>query len=64
MHRQGRDIRDDPALAPLLDLLARDLAARPEILIPLDQALIDRIEALTHGIVVDADAPIEGDAGL
>jgi antitoxin PrlF len=54
----------DPALAPFLDLLARDIASRPEALVPLPKALLARIERLTKGVTVDLDAPIEGDIML
>jgi antitoxin PrlF len=54
----------DPALAPFLDLLARDIASRPEALVPLPKTLLARIERLTKGITVDLDAPIEGDVVL
>lgn len=51
----------DPALGPFLDLLARDIADRPEALAPLPKSLLARIERLTAGVAVDPDAPIEGD---
>jgi antitoxin PrlF len=55
---------DDLALGLFLDLLDRDMAARPEAVVPIPQALFDQIEDLVRGIVVDPDAPIEGDVGL
>ena len=58
------DDASDPALAPFLDLLARDIASRPEALVPLPKALLARIERLTAGVAVDLDAPIEGDVVL
>jgi antitoxin PrlF len=58
------DGASDPALAPFLNLLARDIAGRPEALMPLPEALIARIERLTAGVEVDLDAPIEGDVVL
>jgi antitoxin PrlF len=54
----------DPALGPFLELLARDIETRPETLVPLTEDFIDRMQELTKGIVVDPDAPIEGDVGL
>jgi len=54
----------DPALAPFLDLLARDIASRPEALVPLTEALIAQAERLTAGVTVDLDAPIKGDVEL
>ena len=58
------DDASDPALAPFLDLLARDIASRPEALVPMPKALLARIERLTAGVAVDLDAPIEGDVVL
>ena len=54
----------DPALAPFLALLERDLAARPEALAPLTADLAARIEAATKNVSVDPDAPIAGDVAL
>jgi len=54
----------DPALVPFLDLLVRDIANRPEALVPLSEELVIRIERLTAGVAVDLDAPIEGDVEL
>lgn len=54
----------DPALAPFLDLLARDIAARPEALAALTPALAERMASLTEGVAADADTPIEGDVAL
>jgi antitoxin PrlF len=62
---RAAEIQDaDPALGPFLDLLARDIAARPETLVPLTGELFDRIDAITEGLVVDPDQPIEGDVDL
>lgn len=55
---------DDPALAPFLALLERDLAARPGAVAPLTDALVARIDRLIDGVVVDPEAPIEGDVAL
>ncbi len=52
------------ALVPFLDLLASDIANRPEALVPLPNALLTRIERLTAGVAVDLDAAIEGDVAL
>jgi antitoxin PrlF len=58
------DEATDPALAPFLKLLARDIASCPEALVPLPKTLPARIERLTAGVAVDLDAPIEGDVAL
>jgi predicted nuclease of predicted toxin-antitoxin system len=55
---------EDPALAPFLALLERDLAARPERLVALTPELAARITAATEGAEVDPDSPIEGEVEL
>jgi antitoxin PrlF len=54
----------DPALAPFLALIERDIAARPEALVPLTPDLADRMTAATEGVEVNPDAPIEGEVAL
>ncbi len=54
----------DPALAPFLALLERDIAARPEALVPLTPELAARMTAATEGVEADPDAPIEGEVAL
>ncbi len=54
----------DPALAPFLALLERDIAARPAALVPLTPELAARITAATEGIEVDLEASIEGEVAL
>ena len=49
---------DDPALAPFLGFLARDLADHPERLQAVDAALAQRIQALVGGVAVDLDASL------
>lgn len=55
---------EDPALAPFLALLERDVMARPEALVPLTPKLAARMTAATNGVEVDPDAPIEGETAL
>lgn len=55
---------DDPALAPFLALLERDMAARPEALVPLTRQLATRMTTATKGVGVDPDAPIDGEVDL
>lgn len=55
---------DDPVLEGFLDLLARDMAARPEAFEEVPPGLRARIAALTSGSQVDLDAPIEGEVDL
>ncbi len=56
MTRADDPERDDPALAPFLDFLARDMAAHPAHVRAIDASLIERIHALVGGIDVDLDA--------
>lgn len=58
------DSEADPALAPFLALLERDIAARPVALIPFTRELAARIAAATEGIEVNPDAPIDGEVAL
>ena len=52
---------DDPALAPFLGFLARDMAEHPERLQAVDAGLVHRIQALLGGVEVDLDAPLSAD---
>jgi antitoxin PrlF len=52
---------DDPALAPFLDFLARDMVQRPERLKALDADFAQRIQALVGGVEVDLDAPLSAE---
>jgi antitoxin PrlF len=54
----------DPALAPFLTLLERDLATRPEALTPLTRAFAGRIADATESVTVDPDETIDGDVAL
>ena len=55
---------EDPALAPFLALVERDIAARPEVLVPLTPELAARMTAATEGVETDPEAPIEGEVAL
>jgi antitoxin PrlF len=55
---------EDPALAPFLALLERDIAARPETLVKLTPELAARIAVATEGVEADPGAPIEGEVAL
>ena len=52
---------NDPALAPFLGFLARDLAAHPVRLQAVDPGLAQRIQALVGTVDVDLDAPLSAD---
>ena len=52
---------DDPALAPFLGFLARDMAEQPDRLQGVDAGLAQRIQALVGGVEVDLEAPLSAD---
>jgi antitoxin PrlF len=52
---------DDPALAPFLCFLARDMAEHPERLQAVDAGFAQRIQALVGGVEVNLDAPLSAD---
>lgn len=52
---------NDPALAPFLGFLARDLAEHPERLQAVDAGLAQRVQALVAGVEVDLEAPLSAD---
>jgi antitoxin PrlF len=58
------DPAEDPALAPFLALLERDIAARPQALAALTPELAARMAAATEGVTPDPEAPIEGEVAL
>jgi antitoxin PrlF len=60
----GAEPGADPALAPFLALLERDIAAQPNMLVPLTPELVARMTAATEGVTVDPDATIEGEVTL
>lgn len=63
VHRADAE-HDDPAIDSFLSFLADDIQRRPEALAALSPALADRLAALTKGVAVDLDAPIDGDVDL
>lgn len=58
LKRQSREDEADPALIGFLDLLERDIAARPERLRPVPDALVERARGLVRDVEVDLDAPL------
>jgi antitoxin PrlF len=52
---------DDPALAPFLGFLARDLAEHPERLQAVDTGFAQRILTLVGGVEFNLDAPLPAD---
>ncbi len=54
----------DPAVGAFLTFLAGDLTRHPERLRGMPSALLRRARALTRGMSIDHDAPIEGAIAL
>ncbi len=54
-------IEEDPALAPFLALLERDMTAHPERLQPIGADLVRRLQDLVGGIEVDLDEALPDD---
>lgn len=52
---------DDPALAPFLSLLARDITRHPEPLRAVDADFLARLQSLVGSLEVDLDAPLLAD---
>jgi len=50
----------DPVLDKFLAFLGRGLAARPDQVTAFPQSLLERAQAITSGISIDHDAPIDG----
>lgn len=63
VHRAEVD-NEDPAIDRFLAFLADDIARRPEAVTALSPALAERIAALTEGVKVDLNAPIDGEVDL
>lgn len=63
VHRAEID-NEDPAIDRFLAFLADDIARRPKAVKALSPALAERLAALTGGVKVDLDAPIDGDVDL
>ena len=55
------DADTDPALDAFLSFLASDMTQHPERLQGLAHALVQRVQALTEGVVVDLDVPLSAD---
>lgn len=64
VERAGGDVSQDPALDGFLDLLAKDIAKRPQALTALTPAFRKRVASLTAGMAVDLDEPTEGEVAL
>lgn len=51
-------VADDVVIASSLTFLERDMASRPEALVPVTGELLRRGEALVEGVEIDLDAPL------
>jgi antitoxin PrlF len=63
VHRADTE-HEDPAIDGFLTFLAADMTRRPEALAALSPVLAERIAALTEGVKVDLNEPIDGDVDL
>jgi len=61
--RRG-DAHEDPVADAFLAFLEQDMDGHPERLAGLTTGLVERARALTDGIEVDLDAPLEGDVAI
>ena len=63
VHRADTD-HEDPVIDQFLALLGDDIARRPQAVTGLSLPLAQRLAALTDGVPVDLDEPIDGEVGL
>jgi antitoxin PrlF len=63
LSRANTSEESDPALGPFLELLAKDIQARPKQLKPLDVARAKRLKAMTRNVSFDLNQalPAEGE---
>ena len=63
VHRADTE-HEDPAIDSFLAFLTEDIERRPRALAALSPDLAERVAALTEGVEVDLDAPVEGAVDL
>lgn len=56
---EGSEGSEDAGVEPFLDFLAQDLADRPEAVQPLDRSFFAMTDALTDGVEIDLDQPLD-----
>jgi len=56
---RATDEEDDPVVGRFLQFLARDMEQHPESIRPVSAALVKRVRALTKGVKVDLNAPLD-----
>ncbi len=61
MERAAPEDEEDPAFAPFLDFLAREIQHRPETLRSFPPAYVARVRTLTQGVEIDLDAVLSPD---
>ena len=61
LRRAGSEAEDDPAIGQFLQFLADDIVKNPVQLQALDTQFLARLKALTGGIEVDLNSPLNDD---
>lgn len=56
---EAGEVGDDPALGPFLDLIERDLQARPHAVGPLTESYVGELRELVSGVEVNLDASLD-----
>jgi len=54
----------DPVLDMFLVFLGRDLAEHPDKILALPALLVERARAISAGVAIDHEAPIDGDVAI
>jgi antitoxin PrlF len=55
------DDEEDPAFGPFLNLLARDIEKRPDMLRSFSPEFVQRVQALTKDVQIDLEAALSSD---
>ena len=55
---------DDPALGRFLDLLEGDIEGHPEDLVPVTEALVERLRRATEGLEINPYDAIDGSVDI
>jgi antitoxin PrlF len=57
--RATAEEEDDPVVGKFLQFLARDMGRHPERIRPVPASLVKRARALTRGVKIDLNAPLD-----
>lgn len=57
--RATAEEEDDPVVGKFLQFLARDMERHPDRIRPVSASLVKRARALTRGVKIDLNAPLE-----